>query len=111
MRPIFMGNHPIIIMTLFWALPPPVRYSPVAVVSYSLYAIGEKFPVQGIVLRKDLPRGAGLEQERRSSPGKGFFPGQKNSKTRRRSFFLNGKYGRRTCGLRYPAGFLKSDGG
>jgi hypothetical protein len=33
-------------MMLFWALPPPLWYPPVAIVPYYLHAIGEKFSVR-----------------------------------------------------------------
>ena len=32
----------IVIITLFWALPPPLWHPPDAIVPYYLYAIGEK---------------------------------------------------------------------
>ena len=42
---IALVNHLILIITLFWALPPPLWHPPVAIVPYYLYAIVEKFPV------------------------------------------------------------------
>ena len=58
-------NHLILIMTLFWALPPPLWHPPVAIVPYYLYAIGEKFSVQVIPRHHNAPpspMGAGLAQ-------------------------------------------------
>jgi len=42
-------------MTLFWALPPPLWHPPVAIVSYYLYTIEEKFPVQVMPGHRDAP--------------------------------------------------------
>jgi hypothetical protein len=45
----------IVIMTLFWALPPPLWHPPVAIVPYYLYAIAEKFPVQVMPGHRNAP--------------------------------------------------------
>jgi hypothetical protein len=48
-------NHLISIMTLFWALIPPLWHPPVAIVPYYLYAIVEKFPVQLMPGHRNAP--------------------------------------------------------
>ena len=45
----------IFIMTLFWALPPPLWHPPVAIVPYYLYAIVEKFSVQVMPGHRNAP--------------------------------------------------------
>jgi len=77
-RPIFMGNHLILIMTLSGALPPPLWHPPVAIVLHYLFAIVEKVPVQVIPGHHNAPPppigGAGLAQGGRSSLEKRISP-------------------------------------